>query len=132
MALVNMPPARSVQANRMVLEPIDFFLGDGVTRATGLLVSDLQLDLSLNGTQLAWPLTSGAGIPDVRVAAGKVYWTEPSAGFYNIRFYPNVIGLWRVILAYPAEDQTVSFTYDVVPQAAGVGSIGIKTSFFRG
>lgn len=125
-------PARMVASGRMLQEQVDLFLGDGITRAQDVATSGLELRVYLNGTQLSWPLVSGTGIPDVRVSAGKVYWTEFSAGFYNIRFFPNAIGLWRVLVTYPAHDQAVSLSYDVVAQVASVGSIGIRTSFFRG
>jgi len=125
------PPARTVQANRMVLDQVDLFLVDGKTRSQDVPISGLQLRAYLNGAQVSWPLVSGTGVPDVRVSSGKVYWTEFSAGFYNIRFYPNMLGLWRVLLTYPAYNQTVSLSYDVVAQASTVGSVGIRTSFVR-
>lgn len=124
-------PARTIQANRMVLDQVDLFLVDGKTRAQDVLVSGLEVRVYLNGAQVSWPAISGAGIPDVRVSSGKIYWTEFSAGFYSIRFYPNMLGLWRILITYPARDQTVSLSYDVVAQAATVGSVGIRASFVR-
>lgn len=126
------PSARTVQSGRMVLEQVDFFLGDGITRAQGITTANLQLRVYLNGSQLSWALVTGVGIPDVRVSAGRIYWTEFSAGFYNVRFFPNVLGLWRLILTYPTHNQAVSLTYDVVPQTPLNSSVGLRTSFFRG
>lgn len=132
MAIINyMPPARDVPAGRMVLEQVDLFIGDNETRSTGVVPADLQLVTHAGPNVLAWTLGSGVGIPDVRVAAGKVYWTEFSPGYYNIRFFPNVVGLWRVILTYPAFNQARSFTYNVVAPGAGTPGIGFKASFVK-
>lgn len=124
-------PSRRVDSSKMVFDQVDLFLTDGKTRAQDVQVSDLALRVFHNGTQLNWSLVSGAGIPDVRVAAGKVYWTEISTGFYSLRFFPNAVGEWRVLVTYPAHDQAVSFGYDVVPQAASAGGLGLRASFVR-
>lgn len=125
------PPARTVSANRMILDQVDLFLGDGITRAQDVVVGDLQLRVFRNSSQQDWTLVTGVGVTDVQVTSGKVYWTELSAGFYNVRFYPNAIGLWRVLVTYPTHNQAVSLSYDVVPKSSIVGSIGIRTSFFK-
>ncbi len=124
------PSPRTVQAGRMVLDQVDLFLGDEKTRSQGVIPDNLLLRVYVGSTQLAWPLVSGVGVPDVQVAAGRVYWTEFSAGFYNVRFYPNMVGAWRVLLTYPAYDQAVSLSYDVVPQGAP-GGLGLRSSFIR-
>ena len=125
------PPSRTVQAGRMVLDQVDLFLADGKTRSQGVLPSNLLLRVFTGATALAWPLVSGVGVQDVQVAAGKVYWTEFSTGFYNIRFFPNMVGSWRVLLTYPAFDQAVSLSYEVVPQAGVPGGLGLRSSFVR-
>lgn len=124
-------PSRRVDSSKLVFDQVDLFLIDGKTRAQDVTPADLALRIYLNGTQLNWPLVSGAGVPDVRVAAGKVYWTEFSTGFYSIRFFPNAVGEWRVLLTYPAFDQAVSLGYDVVPQAGLPGGLGLRSSFVR-
>lgn len=125
------PPSRIVTSGRLILENVDLFIGDGKTRVTEVPVADLQLKIFCNNDLVSWPLVSGAGIPDVRVTAGKVYWTEGADGFYSIRFYPSVIGMWRVLLTYQAYDQAISLTYDVVPKVSMNPSTGIRTSFIR-
>jgi len=127
---VYLPPARTVASNRMVTDQVDFF--NSGARVAGILTSGLVLEVYLNGSVVAWTLASGAGVPDVRVAAGKVYWTEFSAGYYSVRLFPNSVGLWRIILTDTARSQAVSFTYDVVSQASSVGTVGIRTSFTKG
>jgi len=124
------PPCRLAPSGRLVLEQVDLFLADGKTRAQDVTQADLQLRVFLNGTQVDWPLVSGQGVQDTRVTAGRVYWTEFSAGFYDIRFFPNRVGTWRVVLTYPAHDQAISLSYDVAPQYQSTPS-GMSTSFFR-
>jgi len=124
-------PSRQAPSSRMVFDQVDLFLVDGKTRAQDVRITDLYLRVYYNGVQLPWVLASGAGIPDVRVAAGKVYWTEFSAGFYSIRFFPNAVGIWRVLVTYPTYDQAVSLTYDVAPQDSAAGSVGLRASFLR-
>lgn len=124
-------PSREVPSGRVSFDHVDLFLGDGMTRAQGVLVSDLLLRIFFNGTQLDWPLVSGVDVPDIRVAAGKVYWTEISAGFYSVRFVPNAVGPWRLLLSYEVEDQAVSLTYSAVPLACPPGAQGLQSSFVR-
>lgn len=124
-------PARIVPAGQMILENVDLFLGDGKTRVVEVPVSDLQLKVFCNSSEVDWPLVSGVGINDIRVTAGKVYWTEIADGFYTIRLFPSVLGLWRLILTYRAYDQAVSFTYDVTPKVSVNPSTGVRTSFFK-
>lgn len=128
--VAHIPPARSVLPGKMILDQVDLFLGDGVTRAQDVVIANLELRVYVGSSQLDWTLLSGVGIPDVQVTAGKVYWTEFSAGFYNIRFFPNLVGLWRVVLTYPTHDQAVSYVYDVSPASAAPG-VGIRASFVR-
>lgn len=124
-------PARIVPSGKMILENVNLFLGDGKTRVIEVSVAELQLKVFCNSDEVDWPLISGVGINDIRVTAGKVYWTEISPGFYNIRFFPSVLGLWRLILTYRSYNQAVSLTYDVVPKITGNLSTGVKTSFFK-
>jgi hypothetical protein len=124
-------PTRIVTAGKMILENVDLFLSDGKTRVVELPPSELQLKVFCNSDEVNWPLVSGVGINDIRVTAGKVYWTEIADGFYNIRFFPSVLGLWRLILTYRAHDQAVSFTYDVVPKVSVNPFTGVRTSFFK-
>ena len=125
------PPSKIVFSSRLILDQVDLFLEDGKTRSQDVKIADLQLKLFLGNTQVDWPLISGVGIPDVRVTSGKVYWAELSSGFYSIRMFPNMLGSWRVLLTYPAQDQAVSLSYEVVPQAFSPLGSGMNASFIR-
>jgi hypothetical protein len=125
------PSSRNVSAGLMVLDQVDLFMTDGKTRSQGVTIAGLNLKLFFNGSQVDWPLMDGTNVQDVQVTAGKVYWTEFLAGFYTVRFYPNVIGAWRVFLTYPAFDQAVSLSYEVVKKVLTPVSMGLNASFIR-
>jgi hypothetical protein len=125
------PSSRTVNVSKLVLDQVDLFRVDGKTRAQNVAVGDLNLKLFFNGSQVEWPLVDGAGVQDLQVTAGQVYWTEFLTGFYTIRFFPNVVGSWRILLTYPAFDQAVSLAYDVeLPSFVPVSS-GIRASFIK-
>jgi hypothetical protein len=115
----------------MILNQVDLFLADGKTRAQDVQTTDLLLRVYVDDSPLGWTLVSGVGVPDVRVAAGRVYWTEFSTGFYSIRFFPNALGVWRILLTFPAHDQAVSLSYSVVPQVRNDLGSGMRASFIR-
>lgn len=125
------PGSRRVDAGKLVLEQVDLFLANGKTRAQNIVIGDLNLKLFFNNSQIEWPLVSGANVQDLQVTAGQIYWTEFLTGFYTIRFFPNVVGSWRILLTYPAYDQAVSLSYDVVQPMAQPMSLGLHTSFVR-
>lgn len=122
---------RNLQAGLVLFEQVDFFLPDETTRATGILPVDLSVKLQLGATSLTWPVVSGVGVPDVRVAAGKVYWEEFEAGFYSIRLFPNQVGVWRLIVTWTAGDQAVSHVYDVSAKPSPQGILGLRASFVK-
>lgn len=122
---------RQVTAGRLVFDQIDLFQVDGMTRVQDVAASALFARLFFNDKQVNWPVVSGVGVPDLRVAAGKVYWTEISAGFYSVRFFPNAVGNWRLLLTYAAGNQAVSLTYQTTPLASPPGGPGLRASFFR-
>jgi hypothetical protein len=125
------PPSRNVNVSRLVLDQVDFFRPDGKTRSQGVTVADLNLKLFFNGSQVSWPLVNGATVQDLQVTAGQVYWTEFLSGFYTVRFFPNVIGSWRILLTYPLYDQAVSLAYDVALPTFVPVSSGIRASFIK-
>ena len=125
------PASRNVSVSKLVLDQIDLFVTDGKTRAQGVTIGDLNLKLFFNGSQVEWPLVNGSSVQDLQVTAGQVYWTEFLTGFYTIRFFPNVIGSWRILLTYPAHDQAVSLSYDAALPTFIPVSSGIRTSFIK-
>ena len=121
---------RTVPTRRFVVEPIDFFQVDGVTRATGILPSDLTVLVFFNNQTEAWPLVDGSVVPDPQVSSGKIYFHEFQPGFYTLRMYPNAIGLWRIILSWATGNQGLSITYDV-ENPAPLPGLELQSSFIK-
>lgn len=125
-------PTRVVFTGQPIFDQVDFFQGDGVTRQQGLLPADLTVKLFVGSMDAPWPIVSGVGVPDVIVSAGKVYFQEFEAGYYSFRFFPNMTGLWRIVLSWAAGNQGVSQSYDVQAKTAFTGAgIGLRSSFTK-
>lgn len=122
---------RVVHSGLLVFEQVDLFLPDGKTRVQGVTAADVRVKVHVGSTDLAWPVVSGTSVADVQAAAGKVYWEEFEAGFYSVRFFPNRIGLWRLIVTWPAGNQAVSQMYDVIPKPAFPGALGLRATFTK-
>ena len=124
---------RQVFANQIVFDQADFFQTDGFARVTGITVSQLTCEIFFNNTPLPWPLVSGVGVSDAQVAAGKVYWMEipGDPGRYSVRWRPNAIGYWRLLITYPAGTQIMGQDYDVVTQPMTNVDQGLKASFIK-
>lgn len=121
---------RTVQAG-LVFEYLDLF-DVGGARVTGVTSGDLQVKLLFGSTDTEWSLVSGVGVADINVVAGKVYCEEFEAGYYSLRFFPNRVGTWRLLLTWAAGGKTFSYLYDVTPKSemlsAGLVSTFVKSS----
>lgn len=125
---------RLVTINQTILDQADFFQPDGFTRvmgitATGGLITSV---LFYNNIEQPWPLTDGVPVIDDKVASGKVYWNEIASepGYYTVRFRPNALGYWRLLINYPTGTQIVAQDYDVVARMPLSGG-GLKASFVK-
>lgn len=107
---------RLVYANGPVFDQCDFFQLDGYTPIVGLSPSDLASQVFFQNALQPWPLVSGLNITDAQVSSGRIYMTEiaGSPGAYNIRFRPNAVGYWRVILTYDVAMQITGQDYLVM------------------
>lgn len=123
---------RLVTTNNVILDQADFFQLDGFTRVTGLTISTLVCQLFFQNILQPWTFVTGAGVTDAQVASGSVYWVEVagSPGIYNVRFRPNAIGYWRLLITYPLGTQIMGQDYDVVPASVPVAG-GLKASFVK-
>lgn len=128
----NTTRGRLVDNNQTVLDQADFFESDGFTRALGLVPAQLGSQLFFQNAIQPWPLISGVGISDSQIVSGRIYWLEVpgSPGIYNVRWRPNAVGYWRLIITYPAGQQIVGQDYDVV-QVASQTATGLKASFMK-
>lgn len=123
---------RLVRNNEVVLDQADFFQPDGFTRVTGLTIAQLQSALFFNNALLPWVFVTGASITDSQVASGKVYWVEVpgSPGYYNVRFRPNAVGYWRLLITYTAGQQIMAQDYDVSGAPPNM-DVGLQSSFIK-
>lgn len=123
---------RLVVNNQVVFDQADFFQPDGFTRVTGLTPPQLVGQLFLQNVLQPWPLVPGVGVTDAQVASGKVYWTEVpgSPGIYNVRWRPNALGYWRLLITYPVGTQIMAQDYDVTVAGVPVET-GLKASFVK-
>lgn len=123
---------RLVIANQTVVDQADFFQSDGFTRVTGLTVTNLVCQIFFDNQLQPWPFISGAGLTDTQIASGNVYWLEVpgSPGIYSVRFRPNQIGFWRLLITYTAGQQIMGQDYDVTAAPPTVDQ-GLKASFLK-
>jgi len=125
---------RLVFANQTVEDQADFYQADGFTRQTGILITDLTNEVFFNNGSMPWPLVDGTGVTGTQVAAGSVYFHEITPGFYSIRWRPNAVGYWRLIVSWATGIQELGQDYDVTLYGAGGGGgtcRGIKSSFIK-
>jgi len=123
---------RLVQINQVVLDQADFFQSDGFTRVTGLTPANLTSQIFRLNVLQPWPLLDGASVSDAQVVSGKIYWTEVtgSPGIYNVRWRPNALGYWRLLISYAAGTQIMGQDYDIVSQVP-LAESGLRASFTR-
>lgn len=123
---------RLVQINQVILDQADFFEVDGYTRVTGLTPADLVCKVYFNNVLQSWAFVDGSSTTDAQTRAGSVYWCEVpnSPGIYSVRFRPNVVGYWRLLISYPVGIQTIAQDFDIVPQYPLTDS-GLLASFTR-
>jgi hypothetical protein len=123
---------RLVQINQVILDQADFFQSDGFTRETGLTPSDLTSQIFFSNVLQPWPLLDGSSVLDAAVVSGKIYWAEVpgSPGIYNIRWRPNALGYWRLLITFAAGTQIMGQDYDVVSQVP-LAESGLRASFTR-
>jgi hypothetical protein len=120
---------RLVQSNQVVYDQADFFQLDGFTRQPGLTVGQVVAQLYFQNTLQAWTLIPGTGITDPQIVSGKIYWLEIPGGPYGIRWRPNAVGYWRLLITYPAGTQILAQDYDVTPGPSTPMAGGMKSSF---
>ena len=123
---------RIVQQNQVVYDHVDFFQPDGFTRVTGLTFSTVSLNVFFENVPQPWFLVNGIGVSDAQVAAGSVYFNEipTNPGYYNIRWRPNAVGYWRLLITYTPGQQIEAQDYDVI-QGLPVVESGLSASFIK-
>jgi hypothetical protein len=116
----------------VVLDQADYLQGDVYTRVTGLTTAQLQCVVFYNNILQPWTFLNGIGVSDAQVTSGKVFFNEVpgSPGYYNVRFRPNAIGFWRLLITYPAGTQIIALNYDVVGTPSDT-DVGLQSAFIK-
>lgn len=123
---------RLVQNNQVIFDQADFFETDGFTRVIGIAVGDLSSQVFYENVLQPWPLVDGTSVSDANIVSGNIYWNEVpgSPGIYNVRWRPNVIGYWRLLITYTSGTQIMGQDYDVVSQVP-LAEGGLRASFTK-
>lgn len=123
---------RLVYSNQVVYDQADFFQLDGFTRVTGLTIGNVTSELFFNNMLQPWTLVSGLNVIDSQTVAGKIYWQSIANGLYGIRFRPNQVGFWRLLIMYSVGNQILAQDYDVNPGSGINAPSGLRASFEQG
>ena len=108
--------ARTIAAGRVAFAQSDFF--ESEVRKQGVVWSDLQLSLFVDGLPFQWAVADGVPISDTSIGAGSVFFNEVSGavGFYLVRFFPDRTGFWRIVLRHSALGVESILEFDAIPQ----------------
>lgn len=123
---------RIVTQNQVVYDQVDFFQSDGFTRVAGLTYTSVLLNVFFENVAQPWPLANGIGVSDAQVSSGYVFFNEVpgSPSYYNVRWRPNAIGYWRLLITYVPGQQIEAQDYDVINSLPIVES-GLSASFIK-
>lgn len=127
---------RLVSAGSIVRAQLDFFNSPtSIVRVPGISIIQTALTTFVDNSILGWSMVDGTLIPDASVASGYIYFNEitSSPGFYSIRFFPDRIGFWRIILLCPSLSQEKIIEFDVVAATtfAPTSTGGLNASFVK-
>ena len=128
--------SRLVSAATLVFDQVDIRNPSGtIIRATGVVVSNLDVIIFVNNSLLSWDLQDGTLIPDSSISSGVICFNEisGSSGYYSVRFFPDRIGFWRLIFTNASLGEEIILEYDVVPAKtfAPTSANGLNASFTR-
>ncbi len=124
---------RSVSAGCLIRDQADFYLPGGTQRASGISVSQVSLDAFSDNGLLEWPIADGSAVADSSISAGTIYFSEiyGAPGFYSIRFFPDRVGYWRMVLRVSAFGSEAIREYDITPSSSSPSN-GLNASFLPG
>ena len=123
---------RIVSGGSVVHDQLDIVNSGGV-RVQNVALANLSLILFVNGAVLPWSLVDGDSVPDSSIISDSIYFHQIQAGYYEIRFLPDRVGFWRIVVLVPSLNLEIIREYDVL--AAGAlkpgGSSGLIASFTK-
>lgn len=121
---------RSLAAGALIRDQLDFYFPtNSKARLVGVQAASLLTHLFFNNEPLMWPLYDGTTVVDASISAGTIYFNEISfsPGYYAVRFFPDKIGFWRLIVANPSIATEQILAYDI--HASSCAPNGLQFSF---
>lgn len=125
---------RHVPPSTLVRAQADFYSDlDAKVRAVGVSTGDVSIAVFLNNVPVSWPLEDGGSISDSSVSAGRVLMHEISGspGYYSVRFFPDRIGFWRIVLRNATLLQESVVEVDVASWGSPTQAGGLNASFTK-
>jgi len=124
---------RQVYVNQTVLDQADYFQVDGFTRVVGLTFGQIVGELFFNNAPQAWVVVDGSSVTDAQVVSGRVYFHEigTQPGHYSVRFRPNAVGFWRLLMTYTVGQQIAAQDFDVLASQSTPTDQGLKATFTK-
>ena len=118
--------SRVIPVGLVVQDQLDFYSLNG-QRNPNYNAGLLEVAVFANNEWRAWPITDGSSVQDTQVEAGIVYFNAISgaAGYYALRFFPDRIGYWRIVVRDSVLGQEQILQYDVIPTISLSGMTGI-------
>jgi hypothetical protein len=122
--------SRAVFSGALVRSQVDFYSIPGV-RIVGITPANLTPFIFVNNSQIVWPVINGNSVVDSSISSGNIYFNEITGtpGFYSVRFFPDRIGYWRIILSYSSVPQDQIIDFDVISNTTQ--SSGLNASFIK-
>lgn len=123
---------RTINSGCLVRTQADFYFPIGsFYRSVGIGIASLTSYLFLNNQLVSWDLSDGTSVPDSSISPGSIYFNEisNSPGFYSVRFLPNQVGFWRLILKNNSIYSESISEYDVVISPDSSNGSGLIARF---
>jgi len=121
---------RNVSSGSLARAQADFFQISG-QRVTGVVWSTVAAHVFVNNAALPWPVADGSSVQDSSISGGKIYFNEISGspGFYSVRFFPDRVGFWRIVLRSDSLNAEFVLEFDVAAPAPPAG--GLNATFVK-
>lgn len=126
--------SRLIEAGEIVFDQLDFYQSVFPNRIEDIPVSSLEFKVFNNNMLMPWTFVDGTNVQDGQIAANVLYFNQISGnpGYYQIRFFPDRIGFWRVIVKYPTFSIEIIREYDAKPNSSVCDTGGGLQASFTG
>lgn len=126
---------RLLPSGSIVRDQLDFYSPPGsFVRLPGVSVSQLNLAAFYNNAPVLWPLVDGSSTLDSSIVSGSFYFNAiPGAlGYYSLRYYPDKVGYWRVVVydTVSGSEQVRDYDITTAVQSSALNT-GLIASFTK-